>query len=62
MRDSAMATRQFFIPAKNRSEAEDAAPSWACRFAKVMGGFIVFDSQAALEAWRKTHLTTAIKG
>jgi len=42
--------KQLFIPAKNRAEAERESPFWACRFLRVTGGFIAFDSQAALES------------
>jgi hypothetical protein len=54
-----MPTKQLFIPAKSRREAEDDAPRWACRFAKVIGGFVAFDSQPALEAWRDDGLLVA---
>jgi hypothetical protein len=38
---------QLFIPA-----AERDAPPWACRFAKVQGGFMVFDNEDALWVWK----------
>jgi hypothetical protein len=44
---------QLFIPAKSKKEAERDAPPWACRFARVTGGFIAFDSEAALRTWRQ---------
>jgi hypothetical protein len=37
--------QKLFIPAKNRKEAERGVPRGACRFARVMGGFIAFDSE-----------------
>ncbi len=54
--------RAVFIPDRSRKqfstrkvgtrrEAEQDAPYWACRFARVSGGFMVFDSQAALDEW-----------
>jgi hypothetical protein len=43
---------QLFIPAKNKKQAERGAPRWACRFARVQGGFIAFDSEAALQRWQ----------
>jgi hypothetical protein len=45
---------QLFIPARNRKEAERDAPRWACRFARVTGGFIAFDSEEALQRWKAT--------
>jgi hypothetical protein len=44
-----------FIPAKNGREAERAAPAWALHFVRVVGGFMVFDSQATLETWRESQ-------
>ncbi len=54
--------RAVFIPDRSRKhfstrkvgtrrEAEEDAPHWACRFARVSGGFMAFDSQAALDEW-----------
>ncbi|ARN82253.1 hypothetical protein [Methylocystis bryophila] len=54
--------RAVFIPDRDRKqfstrkvstrkEAEQDAPPWAIRFARVMGGFMAFDSQAALDEW-----------
>jgi hypothetical protein len=43
---------QLFIPAKNKKQAEREAPFWACRFARVRGGFIAFDSEEALQRFR----------
>jgi hypothetical protein len=43
----------LFIPASYKNEAERDAPPWACRFARVTGGWIAFDSEAALQTWRQ---------
>jgi hypothetical protein len=45
---------QLFIPAKNKKQAERAAPFWACRFARVRGGFIAFDSEETLRTWKES--------
>ena len=44
----------LFIPARNRQEAERDPPPWACRFAASTGGFLVFDSEEALQEWKAT--------
>jgi hypothetical protein len=44
--------RCLFLPAKTRQQAERAAPAWACRFLKVTGGFMAFDSDASRDLWR----------
>jgi hypothetical protein len=43
----------LFIPASYKKEAERDAPPWACRFARVTGGWIAFDSDDALQTWRQ---------
>jgi hypothetical protein len=45
---------QLFIPASYKKEAERDAPPWACRFARVTGGWIAFDSDEALLRWKDT--------
>jgi hypothetical protein len=42
----------LFIPARTRQEAERDAPFWACRFVRVTGGFVAFDSEDALNKWK----------
>jgi hypothetical protein len=44
--------RKLFIPTKNRKKAVEYTPRWACRLARVTGGYMAFDSQEALDAWR----------
>jgi hypothetical protein len=51
---------QLFIPARYKKEAERDAPPWACRFARVTGGWIAFDSEAALQTWRQKCRDTEI--
>jgi hypothetical protein len=51
---------QLFIPASYKKEAERDAPPWACRFARVTGGWIAFDSEAALQTWRENFGGTEI--
>ena len=46
---------QLFVPAKNKKQAERDAPLWACRFAKVQGGFMAFDSEPVLQKWKDRH-------
>jgi hypothetical protein len=50
---------QLFIPASYKKEAERDAPPWACRFARVTGGWIAFDSEAALQTWRQNLAATS---
>jgi hypothetical protein len=47
---------QLFIPARTRKEAEQDAPNWACRFTRVTGGFIAFDSDGAFQDWKRSHI------
>jgi hypothetical protein len=51
---------QRFIPASYKKEAERDAPPWACRFARVTGGWIAFDSEAALQRWTRNFGDTDI--
>jgi hypothetical protein len=44
--------RCLFLPAKTRQQAERDAPAWACRFLKITGGFMAFDSDASRNLWR----------
>ena len=60
--ESEVYVKQLFIPAKNRGQAEQEAPGWACRFARVTGGFIAFDSQAALDDWQACQVTSSPAG
>jgi hypothetical protein len=47
-------TIPLFIPATNKKEAKQEAPSWAERFVRVREGFFVFDSDEALKKWKAT--------
>jgi hypothetical protein len=44
--------RCLFLPVATRREAEEEAPAWACRFLKVTGGFMAFDSDASRDQWQ----------
>ena len=49
--------RQEYIQTTSRTEAKQLAP-WACVTAKVLGGYMAFESWVDYQIWRKVKTKT----